>query len=62
MKLAHVTLKENEKLIREEYNIANTFNKFFKEIVPKLGIKIEEKQLHGAESISDPIKKAIQKF
>ena len=62
MKLARVTLKENEKLIREEYNIANTFNKFFKEIVPKLGIKIEEKQLYGAESISDPIKKAIQKF
>lgn len=62
MKLAYVTLKENEKLIREEYNIANTFNKFFKEIIPKLGIKIEEKQLYGAESIIDPIKKAIQKF
>ena len=28
----------------------------------KLGIKFEEKQLYGAENISDPIKKAIQKY
>ena len=50
-----ITLNEGEKLIKNEYQIANTFNTFFIEIAP---IQF----LRDASNISDPIKKAIQKY
>ena len=37
-----ITLNEEEKLIKNEYEIANIFNTFFIETVPNLGTKVDE--------------------
>ena len=39
----YITLNEDEKLIKNEYQIANIFNTFFIEIVPNLGTKVDER-------------------
>ena len=57
-----ITLNEDGKLIKNEYQIANIFNTFFIEIVPNLGTKVDERYLCDASNISDPIEKAIQKY
>ena len=43
IKNAYITLKEGEKLIKHEYQIANIFNTFFLEIVPNLGTNVDER-------------------
>ena len=58
----YITLDEDEKLIKNEYQITNIFNTFFIEIVPNLGTKVDERYLCNASNISDPIEKAIQKY
>ena len=58
----YITLNEDEKLIKNEYQIANIFNTFFIEIVPNLGTKADEKYLCDASNISDQIEKAIPKY
>ena len=58
----YITLNEDEKLIKNEYQIANIFNTFFIETVPNLGTKVDEGYLCNASNISDPIEKAIQKY
>ena len=57
-----ITLNEDGKLIKNEYQIANIFNTFFIEIVPNLGTKVDERYLCNASNISDSIDKAIQKY
>ena len=57
----YITLNENEKLIKNEYEVPNIFNSFFIESVPNLGTKVDERNLCNASNISDPIEKAIQK-
>ena len=57
-----ITLNEEEKLIKNEYEIANIFNTFFIETVPNLGTKVDEGYLCNASNISDPIEKAMQKY
>ena len=59
---ACITLNEEEKLIKNEYEIANIFNTFFIEIAPNLGTKVDERYLCDASNISDPTEKAIQKY
>ena len=58
----YITLNEDEKLIKNEYQITNIFNTFFNEIVPNLGTKVDEGYLCNASNISDPMEKAIQKY
>ena len=58
----YITLNEDEKLIKNEYQIANLFNIFFIEIVRNLGAKLDKRYLCNASNISDPIEKAIQKY
>ena len=58
----YITLNEDEKLIKNEYQIANIFNTFFIEIVPNLGTKVDERYLCDASNISDPIENAIRKY
>ena len=58
----YITLNEDEKLIKNEYQIANIFNTFFIEIVPNLGTKVDEIYLCDPSNISDPIETAIQKY
>ena len=38
----YITLKENDLLIRSEYKITNIFNTFFVNIVPNVGIEIDQ--------------------
>ena len=38
----YITLNENDLLIQNEYKIANIFNTFFVNIVPNLGIEIDQ--------------------
>ena len=57
-----ITLNEDGKLIKNEYQIANIFNTFFIEIVPNLGTKVDERYLCNTGNISDPIEEATQKY
>ena len=54
-------MNEDEKVIKNEYQIANIFNTFFIEIVPNVGTKVNARYLCDASNIPDPIEKAIQK-
>ena len=58
----YITLNENYLLIRNEYKIANIFNTFFVNIVPNLGIEIDQQYLNNVSNISDPVEKAIKKY
>ena len=58
----YITLNEDEKLIKNEYQISNIFNIFFIKIVPNLVTKVDERYSCDASNISDPIGKAIQKY
>ena len=57
----YITLNEDEKLIKNEYQISNILNRLFIEIVPNLGTKVDGRYLCDASNISDPIQKAIKK-
>ena len=57
-----ITLNENKKLVKNEYQRTNIFNTFSIEAVPNLGTKVNERYLCDASNISDPIEKAIQKY
>ena len=58
----YITLNEDKKLIKNEYQIDNIFKTFFIEIVPNLGTKVDERYLCNTGIISDPIEEAIQKY
>ena len=58
----YITLNKNDLLIRNEYKIANIFNTFFVNIVPNLGIEIDQQYLSNVSNISDPVEKAIKKY
>ena len=49
-------------LIRNEYKIANIFNTSFVNIVPSLGIEIDQQYLSNVSNISDPVEKVIKKY
>ena len=58
----NTTLNENDLLIRNEYKVANIFNTSFVNIVPNLGIEIDQQYLSNVSNISDPVEKAIKKY
>ena len=58
----YIALNENDLLIRNEYKIANIFNTFFVNIVPNLGIEIDQQYLSNVSNISNPVEKAIKKY
>ena len=47
----YITLDENDLLIRNEYKIANIFNTFFVNVVPNLGIEIDQQYLRKTNNI-----------
>ena len=57
----YITLNEDEKSIKNEYQIAKNLSTLFIEIVPNLRTNVDERCLCDASNISDPIEKAIQK-
>ena len=58
----YITLNEDKKLIKNEYQIDNIFKTFFIEIVPNLGTKFDERYLCNTGNISEPLEEAIQKY
>ena len=58
----YITFNYDEKIIKNEYQIAKIFTTFFIEIVPNLGTKGDERYLCNTGDISDPIREAIQKY
>ena len=58
----YITLNEDEKLIKNQYQIAKIFNTFVIEIVPNLGTKVGERLLCNRSNFSDSIEKPIQKY
>ena len=52
-----ITLNEEEKLIKNEYEIANIFNTFFIETVPNLGTKVDEGYLCNLATFLTQLKK-----
>ena len=48
-------------MIRNEYQLANIFKNFFINIVPNLGIKIDQQYIFNSSSISDLVEKTIKK-
>ena len=58
----YIILNENDLLIRNEYKIANIFNTFFVNIVPNLGMEIDQQYPSNVSNISDPVEKAIKKY
>ena len=57
----YFTLNEDEKSIKNEYQIANNLSTLCIEIAPNLRTNVDEIYLCDASNISDPIEKAIQK-
>ena len=58
----NITLDENGKLVRNEQEVANTFNDFFVNIVPNLGINTEHDFLNTTYISHNPIENAIYKY
>ena len=58
----YITVNKNDLLVRNEYKIANIFNIFFVDILPNLGIEIDQQCLSNVSNISDPVEKTIKKY
>ena len=57
-----ITLIEEKTKIVSINIIAETFNKFFANIVPSLGLQCKDELLASVEHIQDPLEKIIEKF
>ena len=57
-----ITLVENDQIISEDQEIANTFNTFFDEAVSSLDIKINPALLNDPGDLENPVDIALKKF
>ena len=57
-----ITLVENDQIISEDQEIANTFNTFFDEAVSSLDIKVNPILLNDPGDLDDPVDIALKKF
>ena len=57
-----ITLVENNKIITDDKELAQTFNDFFKNAVNNLNIDRSVEHEESAEAIDDPVEKAIYMF
>ena len=55
-------IEEKTKVVSNNNFIAETFNKFFANIVPSLGLQCKDELLASVEYIQDPLEKIIEKF
>ena len=53
---------ENDLLTRTEHRKVNISNSLFFNIVPNLGIEIDQQYLSNVSNISDPVEEAIKKY
>ena len=61
-KNSRITLLENGKVLSEESKVADTFNKFFSNVVKELKIEKDENLLTDAIEESNPVLMAIKKY
>ena len=57
-----ITLVEDDEVITDDKEIAETFNKFFINAVSNLDLKENNAILNDTEHLKDPVKKALHKF
>ena len=57
-----ITLVENDEVISDDREIANTFNKFFDEAVSSLDIEINPYLLNDPGNLENPVDIALKKF
>ena len=55
-------IEEKTKIVSSNNLIAETFNKFFANIVPSLGLQCKDELLASVEHIQDPLEKIIENF
>ena len=58
----NITLVEDDNIITDDQEIAETFNQFFKKAVSSLGINENKALLNEVSGINDPVERAIKKF
>ena len=57
-----ITLVEDDKIISEDQDVANTLNSFFANAVPSLGLYIPEEHIMETTGVTDPIEAIILKY
>ena len=57
-----ITLVEDDKIISEDQDVANTLNSFFDNAVPSLGLYIPEEHIMETTGVTDPIEAIILKY
>ena len=57
-----ITLVENNKIITDDNELAETFNAFFENAVKNMKLEQDNKVTNSTEGIDDPVEKAIYKF
>ena len=57
-----ITLVENDEVISDDQEVANTFNKFFDEAVSSLNIEINPSLLNDPGDLENPVDIALKKF
>ena len=61
-KSSKITLVEGDKIISADKDIAQKFDKFYKNAVSSLNIQCDSDFVNECESLEDPVEIAIQKF
>ena len=61
-RFAHINLVDNEKIISEDRDVAETLNNFFESAVKSLGIKENQYILSNTGESADPVDIALNKF
>ena len=61
-KSSKITLVEGDKIISADKDIAQKFDKFYKNAVSSLNIQCDSEFVNECESLEDPVEIAIQKF
>ena len=59
---SNITLVENDQIVTDDEQLANTFNDFFKDAVTKLNIEQNIEYCQSTVDITDPIDAAIYKY
>ena len=57
-----ITLVKDNEIISDSIEVAETFNKFFVEVVKNLDITIDESLLNNVSQLNDPVLSAIERY
>ena len=57
-----IVLVEDDKIVSNDIEVAEIFNRFFVTVTKSLGIMENNDNISGTEGILDPIEKSVQKY